>query len=206
MHPDVQSDNPNAICQKCGSMQLVPREQTEHPDHDHDDSATSSIRTKTPLKDFIPLAVIFAVVIAATLILNYVVFEPSPMRGMQLFMGVFFIVFGGFKAVRLKGFANAYPDYDLIAMRSKAYAYVYPFIELALGVLFIAGAWLLLANIITVIIMSIGALGVYLKLRKGEEIMCACLGVVFKIPMTWVTLIEDILMAVMALIMIILMV
>ncbi|MDP3725587.1 MAG: hypothetical protein Q8R36_00140 [bacterium] len=43
-----------------------------------------------------------------------------------------------------------------------------------------------------------GALGVFLKLRDGEVVPCACLGVVFKIPMTWVTFIEDLLMAVMA--------
>lgn len=197
MHPEVQSDDPNAICTKCGTMKLIPREKHDHP---------RVSPPKRPLKDFLPLAIIFAVVIAATLVLNYFVFEPSPMRGMQLFMGVFFIVFGGFKVVKLKGFAQAYPDYDILAMRSKAYAYLYPFIELGLGILYIIGAWLLFANIVTFIIMSIGALGVYLKLRKGEEIMCACLGVVFKIPMTWVTLIEDVLMAVMALVMIILLV
>lgn len=197
MHPEVQSDDPNAICPKCGTMKLIPREENTRPD-------TST--PKRPLKDFVPLIIIFTVVIAITLVLNYFVFEPSPMRGMQLFMGVFFIVFGGFKVVKLKGFAEAYPDYDLIAMRSKAYAYIYPFIEVGLGVLYLLGMWLLFANIITLIIMSVGALGVYLKLRKGEEIMCACLGVVFKIPMTWVTLLEDLLMAVMAIIMIILLV
>lgn len=197
MHPEVQSDDPNAICTKCGTMKLIPREEHTHP---------GASRPKRPLKDFAPLAIIFAVIIAATLVLNYIVFEPNPMRGMQLFMGVFFIVFGGFKVAKLKGFAQAYPDYDLIAMRSKAYAYLYPFIELGLGILYLIGVWLLFANIVTLIIMSIGALGVYLKLRKGEEIICACLGVVFKIPMTWVTLLEDVLMAGMALVMIILLI
>lgn len=194
-HPEVQSDDPNAICTKCGTMKLIPREQSNHP---------QVSKMTRPLKDFIPLIVIFTFVVAVTLILNYLVFEPSPMRGMQLFMGVFFLVFGGFKVIKLKGFAEAYPDYDVIAKRSKIYAYSYPFIELGLGVLYIVGVWLLFANIVTLIIMSIGALGVYLKLRKGEKIQCACLGVVFKIPMTWVTLLEDVLMAVMALIMIIL--
>ena len=196
-HPEVQSDDPNAICTKCGTMKLIPREESVHP---------QTTKPKRPLKDFIPLMVIFSIVIGLTVILNYAIFEPSPMRGMQLFMGVFFIVFGGFKVMKLKGFAEAYPDYDLIAKRSKTYAYLYPFIELGLGILYMVGIWLLFANIVTLIIMTIGALGVYLKLRKGEEIMCACLGVVFKIPMTWVTLLEDVLMAIMALIMIILLV
>jgi hypothetical protein len=46
--------------------------------------------------------------------------------------------------------------------------------------------------------MLVSAAGVARELWKGREIMCACLGVVFKIPMTYVTLLEDLLMAAMA--------
>jgi hypothetical protein len=53
--------------------------------------------------------------------------------------------------------------------------------------------------------MGIGAIGVYIKLLKKEEIPCACLGTVFKVPMIWVTLAEDLLMVAMAVIMLILM-
>ncbi len=49
------------------------------------------------------------------------------------------------------------------------------------------------------VVMLVGAYGVYLKLKEHEEIPCACLGTVFKVPMTWVTLGEDLLMAGMAL-------
>ena len=49
--------------------------------------------------------------------------------------------------------------------------------------------------------MVIGAVGVAGELRKKNQIPCACLGVVFKIPMTTVTFIEDVLMAVMAILM-----
>lgn len=193
MHPEVQSDDPNAICTKCGTMKLVPREQTNHP----------IVKQKVTLKQLTPLLSIFVVVITVTLLLNYLIFEPSPATGMRVFMGVFFVVFGGFKVMRLKGFANAYPDYDLVAQHSKLYAWVYPFIELALGILFLANLWIISANIITIVIMSIGALGVYLKLRKGEEIICACLGTVFKVPMTWVTLMEDLVMVGMAIVMLV---
>jgi hypothetical protein len=53
--------------------------------------------------------------------------------------------------------------------------------------------------------MLIGAAGVWRELRKNNQIPCACLGVVFKIPMTWVTFIEDVAMAAMAAAMIFLM-
>jgi hypothetical protein len=50
--------------------------------------------------------------------------------------------------------------------------------------------------------MSINSIGVYIALQKKETLMCACLGSLFKLPMTYVTLAEDLIMGLMALIMI----
>jgi hypothetical protein len=49
--------------------------------------------------------------------------------------------------------------------------------------------------------MIISSIGVAQKLVVREIFICACLGAVFKIPMTWVTLLEDVLMGGMAFIM-----
>lgn len=116
-------------------------------------------------------------------------------------MGSFFIIFGTFKIVNLQKFAMAYGEYDLIAKRSRAYALIYPFIELFLGVAYFAQYHLNIINIITFILMSVSAAGVANELSKGKMIICACLGALFKIPMTYVTLLEDLLMALMALVM-----
>jgi uncharacterized membrane protein YphA (DoxX/SURF4 family) len=190
-HPEVESDDPNAICTKCGTMKLIPRK----PD-------TQKMPGHT-FADFLPLIGMLGIVIILTALLSFLQAPSSWMVVMRLFMGSFFLVFGVLKLIKLPAFAAAYKDYDVIAMRSNAYAHVYPFIELGLGILFIANLIPLFTNWFTFIIMSIGALGVYLKLRKKEEIPCACLGMVFKVPMTWVTFIEDIVMAGMALVMII---
>jgi hypothetical protein len=120
-------------------------------------------------------------------------------------MGGFFAVFGMLKILKLKDFAIAYKEYDIIAKHSNLYAHAYPFIELALGALYFTNAIPLITNILTIIVMGTGAIGVYQKLLKKEEIPCACLGTIFKVPMTWVTLVEDLLMVVMAIIMIVLM-
>jgi hypothetical protein len=50
--------------------------------------------------------------------------------------------------------------------------------------------------------MSISAYGVWKVLKVKGEIQCACLGTVFKVPMTKVTLFENLFMAAMALYMI----
>ena len=113
-------------------------------------------------------------------------------------MGFFFLVFGSFKILKWKAFAMAYREYDVIAMRSSLYSYLYPVIEICLAIAYLFAWNLVYTNIVTIVIMLVSAYGVWLKLRKKEEIMCACLGTVFTFPMTKVTLFEDLLMAVMA--------
>lgn len=117
---------------------------------------------------------------------------------MLAFMGYFFLIFGLLKVVRIKGFVEAYQMYDVLAKRSKVYAYGYPFLEVGFGIAYLLSWQVVVVSAVVVPVMLIGALGVYLKLRAGEEIPCACLGTVFKVPMTWVTLGEDLLMAGMA--------
>ena len=160
-------------------------------------------KSKRPIKDFLPLVIIFVVIIAFTLFRQMFFGDGTLEFAMTSFMGGFFIVFGGFKILNWKGFVKAYQIYDIIAKRSKAYAYAYPLIELGLGAAYLTSFNLSATNWITLIVMAVSAIGVANELRKKNQIPCACLGVVFKIPMTWVTFIEDTLMALMALAMII---
>lgn len=167
-------------------------------------ASMQGMKKKNHIKDFIPLFVIVGVILLFSIIITLAT-KNSFAFGMRMFMGGFFVMFGMLKVLKLKDFAIAYKEYDILAMRSNTYAHAYPFIELGLGVLYFTNLIPFITNIMTIIIMSIGAIGVYRKLRNKEEIPCACLGTVFKVPMTWVTLVEDLLMVVMALIMIIVM-
>ena len=159
---------------------------------------------KNHIEDLIPLFVIIGVILLFSIITTLFMGQDSRF-GMRMFMGGFFLVFGLLKMMKLKDFAIAYKEYDIIAKRSNIYAHAYPFIELGLGILYFINLVPFITNIITIIVMGIGATGVYIKLLKKEEIPCACLGTVFKVPMTWVTLVEDLLMVAMAIIMLILM-
>lgn len=155
------------------------------------------------IKDFIPLISILAVISAFTIYMYAVTEGTNLMFVMRMFMAGFFIAFGFFKLINWKGFVEAYQMYDILAKRSTSYAYLYPLIEVGLGLAYFFSWNLIFTAIFTIIVMLIGAYGVWLKLLEKEEIPCACLGVVFKIPMTKVTLFEDLLMAVMALVMLI---
>lgn len=161
---------------------------------------------KTPnvytLRNFMPLILILSVVIGLTGLLQ-LVREHSIHEIMYDFMGLFFLVFGLFKISNINAFAQAYAKYDIIAKRSTLYGIVYPFIELTLGIMYLTRFKLLAANWITLVAMIIGSIGVGYELAQRKTIVCACLGTVFKIPMTYVTLLEDLIMGAMSLYMII---
>lgn len=118
-------------------------------------------------------------------------------------MAGFFLVFSFFKLLNLSGFVQAYRGYDVIAAKSAAYAWAYPFIELALGVAYLTRWQPQVTHWATLAVMLISAAGVLNALRKRQLIECACLGTVFKLPMSKVTLIEDLSMAMMAAVMLV---
>lgn len=150
------------------------------------------------LKDFMPLIIIISLIIAFTALRQWY-FGFNMANAMYDFMAAFFLIFGLFKVINLAGFAEAYSTYDIVAQRFYAYGYIYPFIEIILGLCYLLRYQLKLANWITLLLMIISSIGVAIELRKQKEITCACLGAVFKIPMTYVTLAEDIIMGLMAL-------
>ena len=117
---------------------------------------------------------------------------------MRLFMGGFFIAFSFFKMLDLRGFADAYRSYDLVAKAVPAYGFVYPFIELALGLAYLADWQPMLVNAVTAVVMGVSLIGVLKAVMSKQAIRCACLGTVFNLPMSTVTIIEDGLMVVMA--------
>ncbi len=151
------------------------------------------------VKDFIPLIVIFLCIILFTLVRQFIAGDWNMMDAMNDFMAGFFLVFGTFKLINLHAFAKAYKEYDLLAKQTIAYGYAYPFIEIGLGLAYLFRFMPILTNAFTYILMVFSAVGVAIELAAGKEIMCACLGMVFKLPMTYVTLFEDMLMAGMAL-------
>ena len=60
---------------------------------------------------------------------------------MHAYMGVFLIFFAVLKIFDLEGFKDGFAMYDLIAMLNSTWGYVYPFIELALGLGYLAFLW-----------------------------------------------------------------
>ena len=146
------------------------------------------------LKDYFPLILIFLFLISLAIWTSNLKTELF----MNYFMGGFFLTFSFFKLLDIKGFQKSFSNYDIIAKRIKLYGFVYPFIELTLGWLFIINYDLFINNTTTIIILGIGTVGVVKSVLNKETINCACLGTVFKLPMSKVTIIENSMMLIMA--------
>lgn len=119
-------------------------------------------------------------------------------QGMRIFMAGFFLTFSFFKMLDLKGFAESYAMYDIVAKKFRSWGYVYAFIELGLGIAYAINFQPLLTNIVTLTVMTISIIGVLQSVLNKRKIRCACLGAVFNLPMSTVTIIEDALMILMS--------
>ena len=113
-------------------------------------------------------------------------------------MGGFFLVFSFFKFLDIRGFAASYRSYDLLAKAVPAYGFIYPFLELALGLAWAFEGGTYRVALSTVVLMGFSAIGVIVAVNRKQQIQCACLGTVFNLPMSTVTIIEDLLMVAMA--------
>ncbi len=149
---------------------------------------------KSWLETYKPVLLIFAFITGITLLIQFTNTGFNWMLWMRQFMAAFFLVFSFFKLLNLKGFAESYAMYDIIAKRWNGYGYLYAFIELGLGLSYLTGVSPLAVNVITCMVMSISLIGVLESVFNKRKIKCACLGAVFNLPMSTITIIEDALM------------
>tara|TARA_R110002012_G_scaffold321809_1_gene551523 strand:- start:25524 stop:26243 length:720 start_codon:yes stop_codon:yes gene_type:complete len=151
---------------------------------------------KSQLKQLFPLFLIFVYITLAAFLLNYNPMDWSSF--MMDFMGLFYIVFSFFKLLDLKGFPQSFRMYDPLAKAIPVYGWIYPFIEVALGLMFLMRFDITTALILTLLVLGITTIGVTKSLLDKKAIQCACLGTALKLPMTKATFIENSIMIVMA--------
>jgi len=178
----------------------------DHPKYQLTDSATQhyhkaeqtaivSEEEKTSwLLTYKPILLVFGYILGITLFVEAANGGFVWMRWMNHFMAGFFLVFSFFKLLNLKAFSESYAMYDIVAKRWNTWGYIYAFIELALGIAFLTGFNPILTYAVTFIIMGISIIGVLQSVVNKRKIKCACLGAVFNLPMSTITIIEDALM------------
>lgn len=147
---------------------------------------------------YYPLLLILGLILSVVALEQWHLGSVQPEVLLRHFMGGFFLVFGFFKLLDVKGFSKAYQRYDLLAAQIPQYGLVYPFIEVLLGFYYLSPLQSTAVLWFTLILMVFSSLGVLRSLTSGAKIQCACLGTVFNLPMTMVTLLEDLWMVAMS--------
>ena len=156
----------------------------------------ASMEPTNKLTQLKPLFLIVTFLIGADLMIHWASWELNAM--MYDFMGMFFLVFSFFKLLDVKGFQMSFRQYDPLAARVGLYGWIYPFIELGLGVCYVRDYvphWILWT---TIFVLGLTTVGVVRVLLQKQKMQCACLGSVLNLPMTEATFIENAVMLVMA--------
>lgn len=181
----------NAQLAKAGDYRLQPLSDTSSP-----------IQVEPPLasglKAYYPIFLIASFITGVTFINNISPQGFNAVNWMSQFMAGFFLVFSAFKLLDIRGFAEGYATYDVLAKRWYTYGYIYPFLELGLGLLYLLHWFPAATQAFTVLLMGFSSLGVIQALVKKQTIRCACLGTVLNVPLSSITLVEDALMVLMA--------
>jgi copper chaperone CopZ len=187
----------NQVLSAAGNYRLTEVIVKEKPAHTDITAEKGWLATYQPLLTIIGYILLVSLAIEAAAI-------QSPHGHFNLdmwmmhFMAGFFLVFSFFKMLDIRSFADSYAMYDLLAMRWKGYGLLYPFIELGLGLGYVLNWQPRLVNGITLVVMLFSSIGVIRAVSNKQKIQCACLGSVFNLPMSTVTIVEDLTMALMA--------
>lgn len=161
------------------------------PSHYQSINAIDNAENKTWLQTYKPILLIFGYITVAAFIAGYNAKGFDLMVAMRIFMSGFFLVFSFFKLLDIRGFADSYAMYDVVARGWRGWGYLYVFIELGLGLAFAVNLAPFIINIVTIVVMSVSLIGVLKSVLSKQQIRCACLGAVFNLPMSTVTIIED---------------
>jgi hypothetical protein len=159
--------------------------------------ASEQTRRKARLTDYIPLAVLIGVSIVAALAIS-AGYGGAIGMPMHAYMGFSLCAFAMLKLFDLPRFADGFAMYDLVAMRARLWGFVYPFIELGLGLAYFAYFMPPQVYVVTIVLFGLNFIGVIAALDRGVDVDCACMGASLRVPLSTVTAAEDVIMVLMA--------
>lgn len=142
------------------------------------------------------------IALAATLMGTLV--SISIVDWLRWFVGSSLLVFGGFKLISFESFSQVFPQYDPLAARYRWYNYVFPLLEVFLGMAYILDLAEGIRYGITFALFGFSLLGMWTNLnRRGPSRQNTWLGKLFRLPMSTALLFEDLVVTVFSLILVI---
>lgn len=158
-----------------------------------------------PVKDpdavsYVPVLAIFAMAALMAVAISWLSTETLlTMRTAETFIAVAMCLLAVPKLQDIDAFATMFLGYDLLARRWPPYAFVYPFAEALAGLLMLARILDWLAISTALFIGAIGAASVFYAVYiQKRDIKCACVGGSSRVPLGFVSLMENVMMIAMA--------
>jgi YHS domain-containing protein len=125
-------------------------------------------------KEYLPLGGIVGFTVLSATLTQWLLSDGWMWSGwVHLFMGFFLVIFSVLKLLGLRDFADGFQTYDLLARAIPAYAYAWPFIELGLGVAYLAHVQPILVNALTLAFMAFSSIGKIRALAKDIDLELA---------------------------------
>lgn len=116
------------------------------------------------------------------------------------FMGLSIAFLAVLKLMNVNGFAQGFVQYDLLTKRWPAYAKLYPFAELAVGLGIVSGMFVMPTAILAVLLGGIGGVSVVKAVYiDKQDLNCACVGGDSNVPLGAISFLENAMMILMGL-------
>lgn len=122
---------------------------------------------------------------------------------LRWFMGGFMLFFGSLKLMGVETFIKVFPLYDLIAKRVRPYKYVYPFLQILLGISFFIGSFDYVRELLVVVLSISSLVGIVGIVTKRGAVRFSYLGTIIKLRFSSVVILENIIMLVASILMLI---
>lgn len=149
---------------------------------------------------YAPVIAIFAVAALMALAARWATDSLAFGSWLQWAISFAMVLLGLQKLQDVETFTTSFLGYDLLARRWVGYAYIYPFAETAAGLLMITGVLTWVSIPLAAFIGGVGAISVIQAVYvEKRELRCACVGGNSRVPLGFVSLLENLIMVGMAL-------
>jgi len=148
---------------------------------------------KTEIKSYLPIIYIYVFSITLTYVTK-IFFNFNLSDSISIFLGIFSLTFAFFKILKLRDFVEAFSEYDFFTQKFRLYGFLFPFLELLFGASFLFLLDIVWIELLCLIFFSVNFISVLNALNKDKKFVCACLGDLIKLPLSKVSLIENLTM------------
>jgi hypothetical protein len=149
---------------------------------------------------YIPVLVLFAIATSLAIAIGWIVgWEGGYWLTLPRFISIAMVLLALQKLQDVESFSTMFLNYDVLARKWVPYGYMYPYAELAAGLLMLAGVLSVVSVPLALFIGSVGAWSVFQAVYvEKRALKCACVGGNSNVPLGFVSLTENLMMVAMA--------